>query len=127
MKTKPRSAVLIQRDDKLLLIKRDKTGKPTYYVLPGGGIEAGETPAQAGIREMREELGVDIRVVSAVKNDKSLERETWIVKATIGGDVQPIWLEEHKQTPDNHYEVVWLPVSELGYVRIIPEGARYLC
>ena len=30
------------------------------FMLPGGKIEAGETPAQAAIRELREEVGADL-------------------------------------------------------------------
>lgn len=44
------------RDGKVLLCKA-KGGKSTY--LPGGHIEFGETGAEALVREIREELGVD--------------------------------------------------------------------
>jgi 8-oxo-dGTP pyrophosphatase MutT (NUDIX family) len=46
-------------DNRLLVVKTVHTGK---YVLPGGGIEKGETVEAALIREFREETGIDIRV-----------------------------------------------------------------
>ncbi|MEO6514008.1 MAG: NUDIX domain-containing protein [Candidatus Saccharimonadales bacterium] len=50
---------IVIKDDKLLVIHRNKFGKE-YYTLPGGGIDSGETPEQAIIREMDEETGVVI-------------------------------------------------------------------
>ena len=48
-------------DGKILLIKRTKPDV-VYWVIPGGGVEKGETEEQAIIRECKEELGVDIKV-----------------------------------------------------------------
>ena len=31
----------------------------TFYSIPGGGIEDGETPEQTAIRELKEECGLD--------------------------------------------------------------------
>lgn len=49
-------AVFFDSDDRLLLVK------PTYkdgWNLPGGAVDAGETPREACVREVREELGIE--------------------------------------------------------------------
>lgn len=50
---------IIIRNNKLLVIHRNKFGKE-YYTLPGGGIETGESPAEAVVRELQEETGLVI-------------------------------------------------------------------
>lgn len=42
------------------LLKTDKFGHRDYYELPGGGKRLGETVLNSAIREMKEELGVDV-------------------------------------------------------------------
>lgn len=49
--------------DKILLVKRRDI---PVWVLPGGGIEDGETPIQAAIREAKEETGFTIKIVRQV-------------------------------------------------------------
>ncbi len=46
-------------DGHVLLVRRRDDGT---WGLPGGGVEAGETWAQAAVRECREESGWDVRV-----------------------------------------------------------------
>ncbi len=56
------AAVLLRPDGQVLLAQRP-AGKPYagYWEFPGGKLEPGETPAHALARELREELGIDVR------------------------------------------------------------------
>ena len=50
---------VVARDGRLLLIRRADNG---LWALPGGLVDVGETPAQAALRELREEAGLSGRV-----------------------------------------------------------------
>jgi 8-oxo-dGTP diphosphatase len=54
------ACALLDADQRILLAKRP-AGKPMagLWEFPGGKIEPGETPEQAIVRELREELGVE--------------------------------------------------------------------
>jgi len=55
------SALLMSDDDKVLLGKVREGGVyPDCWHIPGGGVDEGETKEQALIREMKEEIGLDI-------------------------------------------------------------------
>lgn len=53
---------VIQRDNGMVLLGNRPAGKPwaDYWEFPGGKIEPNETPAQALIRELQEELGIAV-------------------------------------------------------------------
>ena len=59
--TRQRAAVVILSADRILLIHRFKHGRE-YYIIPGGGVEPGETVEQAALREIREETGLEIQL-----------------------------------------------------------------
>ncbi|MGH8020005.1 MAG: (deoxy)nucleoside triphosphate pyrophosphohydrolase [Opitutaceae bacterium] len=61
------ACALIERDGKLLVAQRpsDKS-QPHKWEFPGGKLEAGETGAEALVREIREELGVSIDIGAAL-------------------------------------------------------------
>ncbi|MBO6729268.1 MAG: 8-oxo-dGTP diphosphatase MutT [Maricaulis sp.] len=54
------ACALLDADGRILLTRRPE-GKPMagLWEFPGGKIEPGETPEQAAIRELREELSVE--------------------------------------------------------------------
>jgi ADP-ribose pyrophosphatase YjhB (NUDIX family) len=54
------AGVLISRSDGRTLMVR--THHRTSLVMPGGMVEEGESPAVAAEREVREEVGLDVRV-----------------------------------------------------------------
>jgi 8-oxo-dGTP diphosphatase len=75
-----RCAAVLIRGDKILLVKHEKDGH-AYWLLPGGGLEPGETLAQATERELHEECGVTIRCERLLLISESLEpnRERQII------------------------------------------------
>lgn len=56
------AVALVDVDGRVLIAKRPPGKKMAgLWEFPGGKVDAGETPEQALIRELREELGIDTR------------------------------------------------------------------
>lgn len=51
------SGLLYRGEDSLVLVRHEKDGR-TYWLLPGGGVEGGETMEAALRRELAEECGL---------------------------------------------------------------------
>ncbi len=60
------SAVLVVSDGKFLLGERNKENYNGYWVIPGGGVKFGETIQDAAIREIKEETGLDVEIISLI-------------------------------------------------------------
>jgi 8-oxo-dGTP diphosphatase len=59
---RPRACAAILNDSKILMVCH-QTPSRTYWTLPGGGWEVGETIEQTAIREVKEETGLNIEVI----------------------------------------------------------------
>ena len=55
-----RVAAIIVQEGRVLLVQHAKDGRQ-YWMLPGGGVDFGESLTEALVRELREETGVEIR------------------------------------------------------------------
>ena len=113
-----RAGVIVLIDGRLALIERVRTpGTPPYWVVPGGGVEAGEAPADTAIREAREELGLEVRLRSdaatfVVRTDDHVEHYFLVdvVGGTFGSGVGPEWDPDRGR---GTYTPVLLRVDEL--------------
>ena len=62
MKRNRSQAIVCRQDGKILLVKHKLFGR-VFFTLPGGGIEDGETPAEAALRELKEEACVEGKIL----------------------------------------------------------------
>ena len=59
-------AVLVERDGKILLVRRVNTPQQGKWSLPAGFVDAGEHPVEAAVRECLEETGLRVQVAELV-------------------------------------------------------------
>src|SRR3989475_12415153 len=69
-------ALIVNKEGKILLTKSHKWFDK--YTLPGGHIEVGETMRDAVIREVREEVGLDVEVAEILLMQEAIfAKEFW--------------------------------------------------
>lgn len=115
------SVLLIDRTCQyVIIINRQKSGR-TYNVIPGGGIESGEDFKQAAIREMKEELSIDI---SSYKFSSPLPHDDgvcFLVKTDL--EVEPLVIsgeELERSSSENIYTPRWVTLTSLPQLVLYP-------
>ena len=109
-------AVIIQEDKLLVFFRRKIIDRKeiTYYAIPGGHVEKGETCEETVIRELKEEMNIDIEIIKYLGNlivdDKE---ENYYYAKIIGGELKFGGEELERNCNDNYYEIRWLSLSEL--------------
>ena len=112
------SRAIIIDDNKLLVFFRRKIidGRViTYYAIPGGHVEDGESCEDTVIRELKEEMNLDIEIVDYLgKIEIDNQEENYFSARIIGGNLQFGGEELERNCDDNYYEIRWLLLDEIS-------------
>lgn len=58
--------VVLTEKDKIILVKRKKEPKKGEWWVPGGRVFKGETAVEGARRKVKEELGIDVKVLKSL-------------------------------------------------------------
>lgn len=120
-----RAGAIVLKDGRLALIKRVRPGR-TYYVIPGGTIEDGETKEQAAIREIKEDLGLVVELKRFIAQlDLEGRMQYYFLAHITGGEFGtgdgPEMLGLDTNSDDGTYTPVWMPIDQLLANRVYPQ------
>ena len=114
-------AALIRKDDRFLVCQRppDKA-RALLWEFPGGKIEPGESGPEALVRECREELGADIRVLGAFMDVTHAYPDltvhlTLYESRIVSGEVQRI----------EHSDIRWITPEEIDEYDFCPADQAF--
>jgi len=115
----------IVRDGRCAVVRNDRADGSFWWSLPGGGVEDGETLAEAALRQAREETGLEVRLQGLARLREDLSPQgRWLaaefVAEAVGGS------EADRSDPDGTVgEVRWAAPQEVGEL-LGPAAAEFL-
>ncbi|MGY4930344.1 NUDIX hydrolase [Streptomyces sp. 900116325] len=121
----PVSTAIIVDGGRVLMIRRRQREGKLLWAFPGGGIEAGETPEQAAVREVAEEVELEVKSVR-VLGDR-VHPNTGVHMTYVA--CEPISGEAGIGDEDEIAEVAWLSHGQIpDYVPygLFPQVQAYL-
>lgn len=128
-----RAGIVLIENDKVALIERHRAGLH-YFVFPGGGVNEGESPEQAALRETMEELGIEVAIkqkVAEIQIGRKSRQVYFLVEQTSGEFGTGAGEEYTDSDPNNPeegiYVPIWMPIDErLLHEKIYPAAVARL-
>ena len=104
---------VLRDGDRLLLCHRspDRRWYPNVWDLPGGHVEPGEQPANALVRELAEEIGIQVLAPTgpplvSLGLDDEVDQWIWLLDRWDG----PV----RNTAPEEHDALAWVSIDELS-------------
>ncbi len=116
--------VIIEKENKVLLM-RDPREKQIIWEIPGGRMNINEEPREAVVREILEELGVEINVGEVVYMEQFIHvnegKRAFVIvyKATLVDETKDFALSEEEVC-----EIAWVSAEEFAKYELFPEYQR---
>ena len=108
-----RAQCLVHRQKEILMVKHRHKGEE-WWCLPGGRIEADETPEQAALRELWEECrvqGTVIRLTSVVTFAPNDQYYTYLIE--IGAQTVSLGSDPELNRNQILVDIAWISLNEL--------------
>jgi 8-oxo-dGTP diphosphatase len=112
-------------DDRLLLIRRGHGPAAGEWSLPGGRVEGGELLAEAVVRELREETGLEVVCgdllgwVERMGDDHHFVILDFVATLLGPDNAEPV-------AGDDAAEAAWVPLHEVADHRLVEGLAEFL-
>jgi 8-oxo-dGTP diphosphatase len=115
-----RAGIILIENGNLAVIKRIRNGC-IYYVIPGGGMEDGETEMETAVREAKEELGINVSELKTALTFKQNDTHSYYFVGKYNGLFGSGKGEEYDFTRDRgKYIPCWIPMEELAGKKLYP-------
>ena len=104
---------VVLQDGKVLLLLRKKPPEAGFWSLPGGRVEFMERVEDAMVRELREELGIDVELESLLCVTNHIvpaDSAHWVSPCYL---VRPVSGVPQNVEPEKTAAIAWFPLSEL--------------
>ena len=120
--------VVVLRGDEVLLVQRGKPPKAGSWSIPGGAQHLGETVAEAALREVREETGLEVRLGNRLGVVDSIQRDEAgrVVFHYTLVDFAAHWVVGEPVAGDDAADVAWVRIDELHRHDLWDETVRII-
>jgi 8-oxo-dGTP pyrophosphatase MutT (NUDIX family) len=125
---KNRAGIILIEENKLALIERHRADRH-YFAFPGGGIDDGESPEQAAVREAEEELGVLVALKQKIAEVIYVESaQHYFLVEKLSGEFGAGTGEEYGEYNPKYgtYRPLWLPLTAVLVNNVLPRGLAHL-
>jgi ADP-ribose pyrophosphatase YjhB (NUDIX family) len=116
------ASVAVFRDGRVLVASRGRPPMEALFSLPGGVVEPGETLAEAALRELREEVGVEARLIGLVTPVEIIERDPQ-GRVRLHFVIAPHaarWVAGEPQTGPEAREIRWVTEADIAELPTTP-------